>query len=375
MVNKGKYQLLTYIVDRYLLFYKSLNRKQKIIAFAMFEAETTNQIIPILNEFLKKRFIQYYSIQLNVLLDTKPLFLLSFEEINKENIIRLFNLIHQKLIEEKLPIKIRVNSILEHNFLDIIMKGIEPQTNLIELNESILVKSNNISYRLDFFSLNIDRIDCQHSFIHNFLSIINKFNRKGYLIIYFICNNDEDIKFSLYFTDYIVNVKDNLDLENSINNLFNYNIIKKRKVKIKEFYSFLWRRGITDNFYFLKHYSDLFRTDQSNNLDDLLTFNQDFEKSLLKNNIKFMRFSDNLLFVDQSFLFLSMLKIKPKFIKKIIQRYLSKYFIFILILNEKDASKLLEVKRYTTLKNLQVLRLEEMSKFNFNIFKRELEDT
>ncbi|MFW9822701.1 MAG: hypothetical protein ACFFE4_07195 [Candidatus Thorarchaeota archaeon] len=357
------------------MFYKSLNKKRKLIAFAMFEADNINQIIPILNEFLQKRFIQYYSIQLNVLEDKKPLFLLNFEEIKKENIIRLFNIIHQKLIEENKQIKLHTNSSLEQSFLDILMKEIASQTNLIELNESILVKSNNASYRIDFFTVNIDKNDSQNTFIHNFLSIINNFNRKGYLIIQFLCNNDEDIRFSIYFTDYIINEENKLDLEKDINNLFNYDVIKKQKIKIKEFYSFLWRKGINDNFYLLKHHSNLFQAFPTHKSYDLLAFNRDFEQRLLKNNIKFIRLSDYLLLIEDSFLFLSMLRIKSKFIKKIIQRYLSKYFLYILILNEKDTNKLLEVKKFTILHNFHVLNLEEMSKFNFNIFKRQLEDT
>jgi hypothetical protein len=78
MPKKGKYQLLSYLVNRYLIFYKSLNRNKKIVAFAMFEANSLNKTIPILNEFLKKRFIQSYSIQLNTLQEKKKSLLPTF---------------------------------------------------------------------------------------------------------------------------------------------------------------------------------------------------------------------------------------------------------------------------------------------------------
>ncbi|MHA2181763.1 MAG: hypothetical protein ACXAAH_10100, partial [Promethearchaeota archaeon] len=74
-----------------------MNRNKKIVAFAMFEANSYNQIIPVLNEFLKKRFIQYYSIQLNTIQEKKPFFLLNFEDTKKENIVQLFNIIHQNV--------------------------------------------------------------------------------------------------------------------------------------------------------------------------------------------------------------------------------------------------------------------------------------
>jgi hypothetical protein len=70
-----------------------------------------------------------------------------------------------------------------------------------------------------------------------------------------------------------------------------------------------------------------------------------------------------------------MQKLKSGFIQRIIQKYLSKYFIYILVLNEEDAKKLLEIKSFTSMKNVQILNLEEISKFNFKIFKQQLENS
>jgi hypothetical protein len=375
MVKKGKYQLLSYLVDRYLIFYKSLNRNKKIVAFAIFEANTFNRTIPVLNEFLKKRFIQYYSIQLNTFQKKKILFILNFEEIKKENIVQLFSIIHQNFTEKNLPIKFHVDSILERKFLDIILKKVDSNTSLTKLAESILVANNKTSFQLDFFSINIDKLDRKGSFIHNFISIINNFNKKGYLIINFLCDNNEEIKFSPYFTE-LINEKDkSFSTENSINSFFNYNVLKKQNIKIKEFYNYLWRRGISDNYFILKYYSQLFLRKGSNDSHDLLTFHVEFEQRLLKNDVKFIRFSDYLLFIEQNFLFLTMSKLKSGFIQRIIQKYLSKYFIYILVLNEEDTKKLLEIKSFSSLKNVQILNSNEISNFNFNIFKRQLKNS
>jgi len=375
MVKKGKYQLLSYLVDRYLIFYKSLNRNKKIIAFAMFEANSLNQIIPILNEFLKKRFIQYYSIQINTLQESNFLFLLNFEEINKENIIRLFNIIRQNFIEKNLVIKFQVDSILEQRFLELILKKVDSNTSLMKMGESILVESNNISIQLDFFSINLDKLDKKESFFHNFISLINNFNRKGYLIINFLCNNDEEIKFSLYFTEIITNKEDSFNTEKDVNSFFNYNVIKRHNIKIKEFHNYIWRKGIFNNSFLLKYYSHLFLSNKSTGSKDLLTFNQEFERNLEKNEVKSIRFSNYLILIENTFLFLTMPKLKSGFIQRIIQKYLSKYFIYILVLNEEDAKKLLEIKSFTSMKNVKILNLEEISKFNFKIFKRQLENS
>ncbi len=375
MVKKGKYQLLSYLVDRYLIFYKSLNRNKKIVAFAVFEANSFNQIIPILNEFLKKRFIQYYSIQLNTLQQKKILFLLNFEDIKKENIVRVFNIMRQNITEKKLPIKFHVESILEQKFLGLFLNKIDSNTSLTKLAESILIVNKDTSFHLDFFSINLDKLDSQDSFIHNFIRIINNFNKKGYLIINFLCDNNEEIKFSLFFTEEVIKKDVLSSTEKNVNGFFNYNVIKKQNIKIKEFHNFLWRKGISHNFFLLKYYSHIFLNNYPNKSQELLKFNREFERNLLKNNVEFIRLSKYLLFVEQTFLFLTMSKLRSEFIQRIIQKYLAKYFIYIIVLDEDDAKKLLKIKNFTSLKNVQILGLDEISKFNFKIFKQKLENS
>ncbi|MFW9828855.1 MAG: hypothetical protein ACFFEY_14785, partial [Candidatus Thorarchaeota archaeon] len=65
MVKKGKYKLFSYIIEKNLIFYKSLKKSNKIIAFALFEYFSFKSIKEILNDFLRKRIIHYFSIQIN----------------------------------------------------------------------------------------------------------------------------------------------------------------------------------------------------------------------------------------------------------------------------------------------------------------------
>ena len=375
MVKKGKYQLLSYLVDRYLIFYKSFNRHKKIIAFAMFEANSFRLVIPILNEFLKKRFIQYYSIQLNTLQEEKKICILNFEEIKKENIVRLFNIIHQKFTEMNPSVKFKEESILEQKFLELIFTKADSNTRVMKLSESIIIVNNNTSIHLDFFSINLDKLDNQDAFIHNFVNIINNFDRKGYLTINFLCNNDDEIKFSLYFTELIIKNEDSFNTETNVNSFFNCNVMKRQSIRIKEFHNYLWRKGISNNSFLMKFYSHLFLGNNKNDSPDLLKFNQEFEQNLLKNNVKFIRLSNYLLFIEKTFLFLTMSKLKSEFIQRIIQKYLPKYFIYILILNDQDAKKLLEIKSFTSLKNVQILNLDKFSNLDFKIFKQQLENS
>ena len=312
---------------------------------------------------------------MNNLQEEKFFYLLNFEEIKKENIVRLFNIIRQNFTEKNLLIKFQVDSILEQRFLELILKKIDSNTTLMKRSESILVVSNNISFQLVFFSINLDKLNKKDSFFHNFISLINNFNRKGYLIINFLCNNDEEIKFSLYFTELLINKEDSFNTEKDVNSFFNYNVLKRQNIKIKEFHNYLWRRGISNHFFLLKYYSHLFQSNLPNDSQDLLTFNREFERNLVKNEVKSIRFSNYLILIENTFLFLTMQKLKSGFIQRIIQKYLSKYFIYILVLNEEDAKKLLEIKSFTSMKNVQILNLEEISKFNFKIFKQQLENS
>lgn len=125
----------------------------------------------------------------------------------------------------------------------------------------------------------------------------------------------------------------------------------------------------------MKFYSHLFLGNNKNDSPDLLKFNQEFEQNLLKNNVKFIRLSNYLLFIEKTFLFLTMSKLKSEFIQRIIQKYLPKYFIYILILNDQDAKKLLEIKSFTSLKNVLILDLDKFSNLDFKIFKQQLENS
>ncbi|MHA2007445.1 MAG: hypothetical protein ACXABO_06880 [Promethearchaeota archaeon] len=351
-----------------------MSRHKKLIAFAIIESNSFNKIIPILNNLLKKRLIQYYSLQLNTFERNKIQFILFFEEIKKESIVRAFSIIHQKLNEGNAHFKLLENSFLERQFLNIIIKEGKTKTSLRRLTKSILVTNNGNSFFLDFFTINLQDLDNKDSFILNFINIIKNFNRKGYLICNFLCDNNEEIKFSLYFAEIIIKREDASNTEQNVNNFFNYNLIKKRDLKIREIFNYLWRRGIDNNYFLLKFYSRLFTKQNQQGTHKLSNFNREIEKNLLKNGISFIRFSDNLLFIEQSFLFLGLVKLKPKYIQKVIKRYMSKYFIYILILSKEDTEKLLEIESIISLKNIKILESGDITNFNFNEFREKLKN-
>jgi len=366
MTKKGKFQLLSYLVDENLIYYKSLNKNKKLVAFAMFKTVIINPIINILNQFLKKRFIQYYTIQLNILEKNSYVFLLNFEEIKKESIIKIFNDIQQKIVEENNTIKFLKNSELERQFLKPIIRKMNSKVSLIKQDESIIVLNNSDSFLLDFYYIDFDFLENKETLINNFIKIINNFDREGYLIINIKIDNNEEIKFSPYFVEKIIKTDDSFNTENNVNSFFNYNVLKRNDLKIREIFKYLWRLGISNDFFPLKYLNSLFTPKNQNDLTMLSEFNKVIEGNLVRNQIEYIRLSKNLLFIEEKFLFLVLTKLDSQYIQKIIEKHHSKYFIYITILSKKELEKLVDITNFKSLHNLQILNSDEILNFDFN---------
>jgi hypothetical protein len=367
MTRKGKFQLLSYLVDESLLYYKSLNKNKKIIAFAMFETIAINHIIPILNKYLTKRFISYYTIQWDTLKTDKKVFILSFEEEKKESIIKAYNELEKKLRRINSQHKFFNGSQLEGKFLAPILKEPTSKVSIVKENSSMLILNNNNSYLLDAYNLSLDYMENQEFFITNFLKILNSFKREGYLFFNFRLNNDDIVVFNPFYTDKHFKSEETFNTEQAINTFFKYGILKRQDLRIKHIFNCLWRLGITDDYSSLSIFNKLYPNEE-NEIAKLLKFNKNFEQNLLQHLIKFIRLGKNLLLIEEKFLFVVLLKLKSEYIKKIVEKYHSKYFIYITILNEKDLKKLLEIPKFKSLKNLQVLNTKEISDLNYDLF-------
>jgi len=127
--------------------------------------------------------------------------------------------------------------------------------------------------------------------------------------------------------------------------------------------------GISDNFYLLEDLKDLFLSEDQNTLSELMSFNTKFELNLLNNQIEFKRLSKHLIFIEQWCIFLVLTLLDSNLIRKIIEHYHSKYFIYILILNEKEYDKLLEIKEIKLLKKIKIMHPDKFSTFNFKTLK------
>ena len=180
MVKKGKFKLLSYVIEDQLIFYKSLNKNKKILAFSIIEAESFFPLLQILSDFLRKRFIKYFSIQLKIHEENKKIFLLNFEEINKNEINKLYNLIYQKVNNNKNQLTFLKKASLEKMFLNIFNKKNTSNLSISKSQDSILIKNHKFSTVYNFYTLNLNRVQTKSSFIHNFVNLASSFNINGY---------------------------------------------------------------------------------------------------------------------------------------------------------------------------------------------------
>ena len=370
MTKKGKYHLLSYIIDGHLVFYKSQNRCKKLIAFALFETDEFNlDIIETLNEFLKSKLIQYYSVQMSILEKTKKIYVLNFEATRRDNILQFLNIIHQNLTERKLNCKILEGSALEKRFLAIIVDKSSSEVIIKEESDSIMIEEDNHTILLDFFSMKLGFLDKNLSFLSNFIKIIKNFRKKGFLIFNFVIDINHEIKFCLYFTEIVTEVDESVRTERSVNEFLSITVLERKIIKIKKFYNFLWRRGISNDYYLLHSFLFLFENDGIDE-SSIIKFNRNFERNLSEIQIKFIRFSDNLLLISQNFLFLTIQTLRAEYIQNVIAKYVSKYFIYIIILDKLEYEKLLEIRNLKSLENIQILDPNKVDDFDFSVITR-----
>lgn len=369
MVKKGKFKLLSYLIDDYLIFYKSLNRNKKIVAFSILETESYHLLITILNRFLNQRFINYYSIQININDMGKKVIFLNFEDKTKDSIIKLFNLINQKLNNCKSKILFLLKDQLEKIFLNIILNNSSSNIKISKMSDSILIKDEKSSTYIDIYDINLSNIDNKSTFFHNFLNLLNKLNRKGYLVI----NLKRDIQDNIIFTTNFVDMRNNFNsidkFELEINKIFDYNLLEKKKCGLNNVFYLLWRFGISSDSYRFNDFSELFLDEIHYDFKDLSKFNAKFEDNLINKHIKFKRLNQNLLFIEQHSLFYTSTNLDYKLILKILKKYYLKYFIYILILNDNEYNKLLKIEKINWLKKAKMLCPEEFLNFNFNVLR------
>ncbi len=69
-------------------------------------------------------------------------------------------------------------------------------------------------------------------------------------------------------------------------------------------------------------------------------------------------------------MFLVLQHLESNSIQKIIENYNQKYFIYVLMLNQLDYEKLLEIESIKLIENIETIQLKEIHQFNYENFKK-----
>jgi len=98
--------------------------------------------------------------------------------------------------------------------------------------------------------------------------------------------------------------------------------------------------------------------------------NKEFEDCLITNNIEYVRLSKNLIFIEYSYVFLILENLDSNIIYKVIEKYHSKYLIYILILNDLGNRELQKIKSIKLIENIKILNPMDIHNFNYSELKR-----
>jgi hypothetical protein len=370
MVQKGKFRLFSFLVEQHLIYYKSLNKNNKLVAFSILKSNKLLKIIPLLNDFLLNHFLYYYSLQISIPNKRTKSIILALVDNNRSKIDKSFNLIFQRILKCDKSVKFLKNHKLERYFLRILSNKATIDLNSMEMKDSLILKHDEKLQVLRFYEINCSYIKNEKVTVHSLLKALSDFNQKGFLIFNIKALKNGNLVSNAYFVE-IRSDKDNpsFEIENELNSLFHCEIIKKKIIRLNQLYCILWRSSFSEVFYNLDKNSDLFLSLSQFNFHNFSKFSVQFEKILELNIIEFHRLKPNLFFIEEKVLFLILEFYDPVEIKRILEKFFSKYFIFILILNMEEYNKLTKSNEISLMDNIKTLNSRDFTMFDLSTLK------
>ena len=366
MVKKGKFKLFSFLLESYLIYYKSINKNNKFIAFSILECDNFLRIVKPLNEFLLNKYMFYYSIQLNIPQKRKTIIIISFIGEKRSNIDKFFNLIKEQIYNIDKSVSFLKNRKLKRHFLHVLSNNLDGGANSMKKANSLVLKYGDNLKFIQIHQINCDNLKNQMIPLHSLLKALKNFNQKGYMVFNVRANNRQKIVTNAYFLDIKHDVASNpINIDKEINQLYSCELFKKSNPNISSIFRILWRVNVSDNFYPINNDVDIFFSLSHFNFQDISKFNTQFVKNLQLNKLDYYRLKPNLFFIEEKILFLILEDNNLKDIKKLLENFFSQYFIFILILNQKEYRKLIESNEVGLLDNLKILSFKDFIMLDF----------
>lgn len=371
MREKGKFRILSYILEDYIIYYKSINRNKKIIAFSIFKASEPKLIIPILNKLLENNILNFYSIQFDINGKSDLLIILNFEDYKKINIIKLFQMTNQELNLIK-NVDFLKDQALENEFIKILIDNISPDLKIAKIYHSIKLKYENKSKIFEIYSIDLSNLKQDLSFITNFLKFSKDYKRDGHLIFNFSKNNHGNVIVAPLFIHIGKASEDPCKTELNYNKLYNCDLISKEDLNLNNFFCILWRTDVFSTTIPYSNVSDIFNYENQKKIFDISSFHLHFEEFLKQNHIEYKKLNKNLFLIEFSNLFFIFPQLDSRLILNILKKYVEKYFLYIIILNEIDYAKIIEIKKINRLKNVRILCPEELETLKVELLRNKI---
>ena len=182
MVKKGKFKLFSFLLESYLIYYKSINKNNKLIAFSILECDNFLRILKPLNEFLLNKYLFYYSIQLNIPQKRKTIIIISFIGEKRSNIDKFFNLIKEQINNIDKSVSFLKNRKLKRHFLHVLSNNIEGGANSMKQPNFLVLKYGDNLKFIQIHQINCDNLKNQMIPLHSLLKALKNFNQKGYMV-------------------------------------------------------------------------------------------------------------------------------------------------------------------------------------------------
>jgi hypothetical protein len=103
---------------------------------------------------------------------------------------------------------------------------------------------------------------------------------------------------------------------------------------------------------------------------NLSNFSNQFEENLKINQVTVHKLNRNLMLLNQSTLLLIIDKLDMDLIEKVLSKYLSSHYIFIIILSLPIYNRLLKLRNLDSIKNLTLLNIKDVINFDFSKIKK-----
>lgn len=367
MTKKGKFKLSSFLVEDFLIYFKSVNKNQKLNAFAVALVSDFQDILPHLIQMLRKRHIHYFSVQINVVEKREDLIILNLYNDNKDSIIRSFHIVYEYLNKQSKIKCFYKNEMLKNTFLGLLTADLNSHIKLIKPSNSLMIINQNETKVFKLYELHFEREDVS-ILGPNFINYLVNSELGGYFLLNVQFDEyDNIIARSLY-----INVSEKIQenktiIEEEINDFFDRELLKNIKIDLNDVFSILWRKLLNNKKQLFSKLSDWgIQSEEKLNTREIVN---KIEYSLKEKNINFQKINPFLFFIEQNIIFLIVKEVDISHISKILNKYYSKYKIIILIVEEDEYDKLNKIEKISQLKDLKIMNMSSFSQFSYTTLK------